>query len=83
VFLTVARLLPATGVAAIFALWLDARLSGLPAAVSVTLGGLAVALVFGIIAIAFGGLPMPRRLTPASRFLKKRATSRVGADRDA
>lgn len=83
VFLTVARLLPATGVAAIFALWLDARLSGLPAAVSVTLGGLAVALVFGIIAISFGGLPMPRRLTPASRFLKKRATSRVGADRDA
>jgi putative peptidoglycan lipid II flippase len=83
VFRTVARLLPATGVAAIFALWLDARLSGLPVPASVTLGGLAVALVFGIIAIACGGLPMPRRLTPASRFLKKRATSRVGADRDA
>jgi putative peptidoglycan lipid II flippase len=62
VAMSITRLLPATGLAAVFALWLAGRLSGLPAAAAVILGGIFVTVVFGLSAVATTGLPCPRGL---------------------
>lgn len=66
VVLIIARLLPAAGLTSMFGLWLSAGLSDLPAVVSVVLGGVTVAMVFGLTAVLTRGLPRPRRL-PANR----------------
>ena len=55
----IARLVPATALAAVFACWLEARLRALPALASVGTGVLAVAAVFGLVALPCGALPVP------------------------
>jgi putative peptidoglycan lipid II flippase len=81
--LIIARLLPSTGLATVFALWLATYLRDLPAAASVIMGGLAVAVVFGLAAVLTRGLPLPRKLAASLRLIKKRAPNREGAIKDA
>lgn len=81
--LIIARLLPATGLATVFALWLAARLRDLPAAASVVVGGLAVVVVFGLTAMLTRGLPLPWALPTFCELVKKRATSAGGSADDA
>jgi putative peptidoglycan lipid II flippase len=81
--LIIARLVPATGLATVFALWLAARLRDLPAAASVVVGGLAVAVVFGLAALLTRGLPLPRALPRLCGRVKKRALSVGGSVEDA
>ena len=71
--LAVARLLPATALAAVFACWLEARLRGLPAAASVGAGVLAVAAVFGLVALLCGALPGPPARTLLPTLFRRRA----------
>ena len=65
----IARLLPATALAALFACWLEARLRSLPLVASVATGVLAVASVFGLTALLCGALPVPpARALPRTLF---------------
>ncbi|MBV8992977.1 MAG: hypothetical protein JO287_04565, partial [Pseudonocardiales bacterium] len=66
----IARMLPATGLTTVFALWFAACLGNLPTAASVLVGVPAVAVVFGIATMLTRGLPWPRELS-ASRGLGK------------
>jgi putative peptidoglycan lipid II flippase len=73
----IARLLPATALATLFACWLEARLRGLPTAASVTAGVLAVAAVFGLVALLCGALPVPPVRTLSRRLVGRPATDHV------
>lgn len=78
VVLITARLLPATGLATAFALWLAACLRGLPAGPSVVVGGVAVVVVFGVAVMLTRGLPLPWRLFPILRASAERAANAGG-----
>jgi putative peptidoglycan lipid II flippase len=78
VILIIVRLLPATGLATAFALWLAVRLRGLPAGPSVVVGGVAVVVVFGVAVMLTRGLPLPWKLPPILRASAERAANTGG-----